>query len=509
MIKKYKLILLLIIFISLVLRFYKIDTNPPGLYIDEVAIGQNAHEILRTGKDEHGYKLPLFFKSFGDYKMPVYIYSTSLSMSVFGKNEFAVRFPSALFGVLTVLLVYLIVKKALYLENEFSNLTSEKIALLSAFLMGISSWHIHFSRGGFETNQALFLFLLALFLALSYLKNKKFIYVLISVLFFTLSIYTYHSYRIISPLFLGVFFLVCFYKDGPNRRKIISSLILFSILFLPILLFSFSGQGSARFSATSVFSELGNLTFAQKIIEYPFAVLKNYLSYFSFYYLFDTGDGIGRHQIPEFGLLYKWQLPFLLIGLYSLLKLKKKIYKGLIIFLIIIAPLPASLVVPSPHSLRSLLMVFPLIILVSMGIVYFFDNLKKFKYIVSLTVILLATSEFIFYSHYYYVHYPQVNPKDWGAGYKEIVIDSEKLRNDYDEIIIDEHLNFAPIYFKFYSDNPVPQIVDISWVKPKEWKDKSVLYIRPFYGPTTSPDMIHEIYLNKNNKEVISQFWKL
>lgn len=511
MVKKYKLILFIILLVSFVLRFYKLNDNPPGLYIDEVAIGQNAYEILKTGKDEHGYVMPLFFKSFGDYKMPVYIYSTSLSMSIFGKNEFAVRFPSALFGVLTVLLIYLIVKKILLLDDEFSKDRIEKIALLSAFLMGISSWHIHFSRGGFETNQALFLFLLAVFLSISYFKNKKIIYLVFSTLLFTLSIYTYHSYRIISPLFfLGLVFIFL-YKDKLRRKNLAASLILFSILFLPILIFSFSGEGSARFSATSVFSELGELSAPQKVVQYPFAVIKNYLSYFSFYYIFATGDGIGRHQIPEFGLLFRWQLPFLLIGLYSLLRSNNNILKLLVISLIIIAPIPASLAVPSPHSLRSLLMVFPMTILVAVGLVYFFDNLKRFKIYLVPVLMIVSIFEFIFYSHYYYVHYPQVNPKDWGAGYKEIVVNTERLRNAYDHVIIDKnYLNFAPIYFKFYSTNKVPEMVDASWSKPKGWGDEKVLYIRPFYGPTSSPDMIFEVFLDKkNNKDVISQFWKL
>ncbi len=506
----YKLALVVIIFISFLLRFYNIDTNPPGLYIDEAAIGHNAHEILKTGKDEHEYRMPLFFKSFGDYKMPVYIYSTSVSMAVFGKNEFAIRFPSAFFGILTILLIYLIVKKALLFEKEISKDTVERVALLSAFLMGISSWHIHFSRGGFETNQALFLFLLAVFLSLSYLKNKKIIFILLAAILFAVSIYAYHSYRIISPLVFGGFSLICLYKDTTNRRKIILSMISFSILFLPILLFSFSGQGSARFSATSVFSELGIMTNTQKIIEYPFAVFKNYLSYFSFYFLFDTGDGIGRHQIPEFGLLFKWQLPFLLIGLYALLKSKKNILKILVVALLLISPLPASLAVPSPHSLRSLLMVVPLLVLVSLGVVYFFDNLKRFRLYIAPLILIIAFFEFIFYSHYYYVHYPQVNQKDWGAGYREIVINTDRLRSEYDYIVVDKNLNFAPIYYKFYSNGEIPEMVDVTWNKPKEWGNKKVLYIRPFYGSQNSEGIIFNVFLDqKNNEDIIAQFWKL
>src|ERR1035437_1701780 len=99
-----------VILLGAVLRFYNVSNNPPGLYTDEVSIGLNAYDILKTGKDQYGYSYPLAFKSFGDYKMPVYVYLVSLSMVFFGKTEFAVRFPSALAGTLTILVVFLLFK---------------------------------------------------------------------------------------------------------------------------------------------------------------------------------------------------------------------------------------------------------------------------------------------------------------------------------------------------------------------------------------------------------------
>jgi len=105
--KKSNLILLaVIILIGAFLRFYHIDKSPPGLYIDEASIGYNAYTILTSGKDEYGETFPLFFRSFGDYKPPVYIYMTAGSMALFGKNEFAVRFPSALLGSATIVVFY-------------------------------------------------------------------------------------------------------------------------------------------------------------------------------------------------------------------------------------------------------------------------------------------------------------------------------------------------------------------------------------------------------------------
>ena len=130
-------ILLLVFSISFLLRFYKLGEIPSGFYQDESAIGYNAYSIIETGKDEHGQPFPLYFKSFGDYKLPVYIYLTALSIQMFGLNEFAVRFPSALFGFLTVIVFYFFVRK----------LTKNRpLSIISTAFLATSPWHLHYSR---------------------------------------------------------------------------------------------------------------------------------------------------------------------------------------------------------------------------------------------------------------------------------------------------------------------------------------------------------------------------
>ncbi len=505
-----KILLIFILLLSFVLRFYKLDTNPPGLYVDEVAIGYNASQILRTGHDEHGERMPIFFKSFGDYKMPIYIYSVSGAMAVFGKSDLAVRFPSALAGVLSVYLIYLISKKIFSLEEKLSKDVIEKISLLATLLLSISPWGIQFSRGGFEANMALSLFLLAIYPALLFFENKKIKYIFFSAVIFSLTVYTYHTYRIISPLavmFLSTIFLL---ENRKEKMKILMPIIVFGVLVIPIFIFSFSDSGSARFAATSVFSELPELSLIQKLFEYPFALFKNYLSFFSFYFLFATGDGIGRHQIPEFGPLFRWQLPFFILGLFGILKFRNKYLKMILFFLLLVAPLPASFAVPSPQTLRSLLMVIPMILIISVGIIFFIDRLGRSKQLGIIAIVILSVFEFIFYSHYYYVHYPKVNQLDWGAGYKEIVENTDRLRGEYDYVIADEYLSFIPIYFKFYSPSSKPQMVKNTWIKPEKWKGKKVLYIRPYYGPSNSKDIIYNVYLNqKYSDKIFAQFWSL
>src|SRR3989344_3591978 len=104
-------LLVVILVLAAVLRLWQLGEYPIHLTNDEAAIGYNAYSILKTGRDEHGELLPIVFKSFGDWKPGLYIYTTVPSVFLFGLTEFAVRLPSALAGILAVYLVYLLTSK--------------------------------------------------------------------------------------------------------------------------------------------------------------------------------------------------------------------------------------------------------------------------------------------------------------------------------------------------------------------------------------------------------------
>ena len=93
-----KIGIFLILILAFFLRFYKLGKVPPSLNWDEASIGYNSYCLLKTGKDEYGIKLPLFLRSFGDYKPSLYTYLTIPAVAFFGLTELAVRFSSALFA---------------------------------------------------------------------------------------------------------------------------------------------------------------------------------------------------------------------------------------------------------------------------------------------------------------------------------------------------------------------------------------------------------------------------
>jgi 4-amino-4-deoxy-L-arabinose transferase-like glycosyltransferase len=150
-------LLLCILAVGIFFRLYHFNQNPPSMNWDEVSIGFNAYSILKTGKDEFGNTMPLYFRSLDDYKMPVYVYMTAASIKVFGYNDFAVRLPALLFGILTIYLMYVLAME----------LTRKKdIALLAAFVTAITPWNIMFSRMASEANVAMSLTILAMILFL-------------------------------------------------------------------------------------------------------------------------------------------------------------------------------------------------------------------------------------------------------------------------------------------------------------------------------------------------------
>ena len=68
-----KIILISIIALAFLLRFYRL-VDYPALNADEAAIAYNAYSLIETGLDEHGNPWPIHFQSFNDFKPGGYFY---------------------------------------------------------------------------------------------------------------------------------------------------------------------------------------------------------------------------------------------------------------------------------------------------------------------------------------------------------------------------------------------------------------------------------------------------
>lgn len=483
-------ILIAIFILGSILRLYDLGNNPPSVYWDEVSIGYNAYSILKTGADEYGNFMPDSFRSYDDYKPPLYIYLTVPSIAVFGLNEFAIRLPSAVFGALTIFITYFLVKELFKNNNFYLKVKNYKIdvPLVASLLIAISPWHLQFSRPAFEANVGLFFILSGLLFFFKGLKNGK--YFVISALMFSLSLYAYHSFRVVTPLLIIASSLLFFTKD---LRGKVTTYIFYLILFVSLLpielsLLSKSGAGT-RLSQVTIFNIphfldrstgyiqhdllrgdlIGSLLHNRRFV-FIFEIIKGYFDHFNLNFLFITGDSSRHHHALGMGMLYIFELPTLFIGLYQLLKkINRQIL--LLFIMLVIAPLPSSVTTGTPHAVRAILMLFPLVAISAYGTIFILnwilslrDSIAKLLILLTTTVI-VSTSVF-YYFHQYHIHTPVEYGDFWQYGYKDLYQKLKKYEKKYDSIIISFENDHPDTYYLYYNKINPKSYQELQKIKP-------------------------------------------
>lgn len=471
--RKIILYLLIITILGGFLRLYKLGENPVSLSVDEVSIGYNAYSILQTGKDEYGYFMPLTFKSLGDYKPPLYIYLVTPSVAAFGLNEFAVRFPSAFLGMLSIPLIYLF----------FLTLTKRKdYALLGATLMAISPWSIYFSRDGSEAHVAMVLLLAGVTFLIKSLEGKK-SSVFLSVIFLVLSMYTYHAERIFVPLFLLFFFI---WKKRELLIKKTNLGIFLSVGFLLLLPLGYGlifGADRTRVSMTLITSDVAYLrtvavpTLYSNLSSIPLALARifdsnllllffysarKFLAYFQPSFLFYSGLLMTTPGNYGLGIIYLFELPFLILGIYKLFK-SKGIERDMFLSWVLLGVLPAALTLNEQHPIRTLLILPMTILVLSIGGVEFLSLIRQLPRIkrraiyalFSLIVVWNLLQAFLIFA----VHFPKERGEALMEGSRESAQYAINHQGQYREIVYDPvrglegpYITNAPYaYILFYS----------------------------------------------------------
>jgi len=475
--KFYKYIFIGILVLAGLLRFWQISAVPASLDWDEVGLGYSAYSILQTGRDEYGKFLPFVLESFGDYKPALYAYLIIPFILLFDLSVTAVRFPSAIMGLVAVAATYFLV---------FELFKRKGLALASAFFLAISPWHIQFSRVGFEANLGVTLNILT---ALFFLKGlKRPIFLFPTALFAGVSVYAYQSEKLFMPIFLLILTLVYFKQIIKIPRiYLFSAVTLFGLIVLPMFLYTtFSSEGLARARSTSIFTQEiegmeslnqriqynqeqndnFSMLFDNKYIFFGKQIAEGYLVHFDPNWLFITGD-IPRHHAPSMGLLYIAELPFLLIGIFILSFIwlprskDRKPYAFLLLWFLT-APVPASITLEVPHAVRTLNFIPTFQIFVAIGFVSsVLYLLNKFRsrltgYAILLFIGIFMIFNFVYYLNQYFVQQNYFHSKDWQYGYKELVAELEKIRGDYEKVVISSvsPMDQSYMFFLFYKKYP-------------------------------------------------------
>jgi len=451
------LFFIIVTLFSFIIRLYRLDLYPPSLNWDEVSHGYNAYSLLKTGKDQWGTPWPLFnFRAYGDYPTVLNLYLTIPFIKLFGLNAISIRLPSAILGSLTVVLSYFLCQ-AMFSDRRRS--------LFLMLLVCLSPWTFFPSRAVFQSTIAQF-FLVSGITCLLYSRSKTSLLPLSSLLF-GLSLYAYHNTRLVSPIIYFSFLLILYRQANLTLKKILPSVAIFLIFFIPSLINLFHPTSRARSNWVSLLnpsainyinhqrnnfsgSPLVAKIIYNKITYLSFNITKNYLSFLDPKNLFFVGTANQQFNIPNTGILLSLWLPFFYIGLvYAFIQaVKKNPPYLLLVCWFIVGLLPAVITAGDWPIIRaySIIPVPHLFTLIGL----FLTILSLKNHLFSLLFLVFSLIQFLFYLHNYFFKYFNQYSFSWQYGYQQAVEYLKQHSPEYRQIFFTKKYGEPHEFLFFY-----------------------------------------------------------
>ena len=368
------------IILLLALYIAGVPRNPPGFYLDESSIAYNAHTIAQTGRDEYGNSWPLYFRAFGEYKNPIYIYILAALYRLTGPSILVARALSVAMGLLASFLLGVL---ALQMTKRRS------IGVIVGVIALLTPWLFELSRMVFEV--ALYPLALVLFLIVVHRLSDKARWSQIDIFSLALTLalltYTYSIGRLLAPLLAAglVFFL--------NRRRlgaIIQTWTVYALTLIPLFVFNQHHPGAllARFHWSTYITEKS--TPPQIATEF----IKHYLVNISPRHLLFTGDPSQVIHIPSLGSLLIAPALVIAGGILLVLRRHRDVpWWRFIIYGVLISIVPASLTRDEFPSPRLIALPIFLLVLSVPAFVWLLEESAKWRMRRKiLAVVLIATA---------------------------------------------------------------------------------------------------------------------
>ncbi|MEI6222170.1 MAG: glycosyltransferase family 39 protein [bacterium] len=455
----------IILLLGVLFYGYRLGDLSPGLSCDEASVGYNAYSLLKTGKDEWGAIFPLYFKAFGEYKSPLYIYLTMLPVAVLGMNAVSVRLISVVFALGTLTLGLLFGQKLL---------GNKRIGLITAVILLFMPWYLQIARTAFDGVVLVpFFALLGFYCFLQTQKKKSRIPIAFASLSFALTFYSNHTGKVVASLTVLICLIMLLFISSERFLKRITDSFsffgVFTILLTPFIIFTIQNpqESFARWFEVA----------APKTIFIPL-IITNYLQQFSFSYLFYEGDrySILHHVMKDgIGQLLLFSLPFLVIGLLVCIKRARfgeKPFQLLVLWLLLY-PIPSA-ITTGVLATRSLWGAPLFALLTAIGVEAVLSWLlskthqKAFGIftLVFFTILgIAALGEFSGFGQEYFIHYPissfsqSGHYSDWQTGMQDVATVIAHEQEKYDLILLTTTETIQPYIFELFYNQIDPTIV--------------------------------------------------
>ncbi|MEG2053332.1 MAG: glycosyltransferase family 39 protein [Oscillospiraceae bacterium] len=300
-------VLAVALLVGIVSRVLLLSKFPAGMNPDEASLGYDMYSLLKYGIDRNGVAFPPYLVAWGSGQSVAYGLLCLPFLAIFGLCEFAVRFPMALVGCISLFVFF----------GFLYNIADKKIALIGTCLLAISPWFIMKSRWGLDCNLLPDLILWAVFCVVLFIKSKKSRYLYLGFAIFAFAAYAYAVAYIFLPLLVLPIVFIMFRKKQIKLHQGIIAFGIMGVILIPI--FSFLAVNYLGLEPFKLgFMEIPRLTgervneivfFSDNIIK---QLVRNIKSFADVFFL--QNDQILRNVMPSFGVVYNFSTVFMVVG---------------------------------------------------------------------------------------------------------------------------------------------------------------------------------------------------
>ena len=302
-IEHYHLIFLLIVFaVFLFSRLLKLEAFPNGFHVDELSMAVDAKSILYHGTDRGGIRFPVYFRNYGGGQNALYIYIQALILKFLKPTIFAFRVQAVFWGAVCFFMMFGI---------AYELTGSRGWALSGPVLVTVLPVYVMSERWGLEAYLFLPFSSMVMFFAIRSVRSGKIRDFILTGVFMGLSLYTYAVSYIVWPVFLILSFLYLIYLKKIDLRKTLAFIVPLGILAFPLILFQL-----VNFKVIAPFS-LGFTDFIplpeKRGREVGLGNAREAVRFMGKLLL--GGEKLTYNAVSEFGTIYLFLIPFVIIGL--------------------------------------------------------------------------------------------------------------------------------------------------------------------------------------------------
>ncbi len=313
--------------------------NPPGYHRDEAALSLNAYTLSTGLRDEDGARLPLFFRSFEDYKSPLYPYLLAGVFKLTGPDATVARGFSAVLVLAAVVLLGVLARRL-----TASNL----VAVIVVLTAGLTPWLFELGRIAIEaTTQPLFIVLLLLTLERTSRRRRYgAVEGLTAGMLIALVTYSYTGSRLLGPL-LAVALLV--FAGSGRWRFVVSAWITVLVALAPIGIYAIRHPGAltARYEATTIARD--GLSGPRLVLE----AIGNWLRDIDPWHWATAGDPAPYIHNGGYGAFYGSIAILAVAGaVLVLLRERAELWWRYVLLATLLVPIPAALTVDRFNAIR-------------------------------------------------------------------------------------------------------------------------------------------------------------